>query len=63
VDDLGLKTYLAERFALVGTTKDCIEQIERAAAAGVRKIFLGPITGDPARVLHTFAQEILPRFR
>jgi len=63
VDDLGLKTYLAERFALVGTTKDCIEQIERAAAAGVRKIFLGPITGDPTRVLHTFAQEILPRFR
>ena len=63
VDELGLKTYLTERFALVGTAKDCIGQIERAAAAGVQKIFLGPITGDPTRVLQTFAQEIMPRFR
>jgi 5,10-methylenetetrahydromethanopterin reductase len=63
VDELGLKGYLAERFAIVGTVQNCITQIERAAAAGVQKIFLGPITGEPARVLQTFAQEILPRFR
>jgi len=63
VDELGLKSYLAERFAIVGTARDCIGQIKRAAAAGVRKIFLGPITGDPAGVLQTFAREILPQFR
>lgn len=63
VDELGLKTYLADRFAIAGTTQDCIGQIERAVTAGVQKIFLGPITGDPARVLRTFAQEILPQFR
>jgi 5,10-methylenetetrahydromethanopterin reductase len=63
VDELGLKAYLAERFALVGTADDCIAQIERAAAAGVQKIFLGPITGDPTRVLTTFARAILPRFQ
>ena len=63
VDELGLKSYLAERFAIVGTAKDCLRQIERAAAAGVRKIFLGPITGNPTRVLQTFAQAILPQFR
>jgi 5,10-methylenetetrahydromethanopterin reductase len=63
VDELGLKSYLAERFAIVGTVKDCLRQIERAAAAGVRKIFLGPITGNPTRVLQTFAQAILPQFR
>ncbi len=63
VDELGLKAYLAERFAIVGTPKDCIQQIERAAAAGATKIFLGPITGNPTRVLQTFAGQIMPQFR
>ena len=63
VDELGLKDYLAERFAIAGTPQDCIEQVERAAEAGVKKIFLGPLTGDPAQVLQTFAQEIMPRFQ
>ncbi|MBI3301134.1 MAG: LLM class flavin-dependent oxidoreductase, partial [Deltaproteobacteria bacterium] len=63
VDELGLKAYLAERFAIAGTPEDCIRQIERTVAAGATKIFLGPITGNPAKVLQTFAQRILPRFR
>lgn len=63
VDELGLKAYLAERFAIVGTPEDCIRQIERTAAAGATKIFLGPITGNPARVLQTFAERIMPQFR
>jgi 5,10-methylenetetrahydromethanopterin reductase len=63
VDELGLKAYLAERFAIVGTVNDCVAQIERAAAAGVQKMFLGPITGDPTKVLNTFARAILPRFQ
>ncbi len=63
VDELGLKAYLAERFAIVGTPEDCIWQIERTAAAGATKIFLGPITGDPTRVLQTFAKQIMPHFR
>jgi 5,10-methylenetetrahydromethanopterin reductase len=63
VDDLGLKGYLAERFAIAGTPDDCLRQVERAVACGVKKLFLGPITGDPRRVLETFATGILPRFR
>ncbi len=63
VDELGLKDYLAERFAIAGTPQDCIDQVERAAEAGVKKIFLGPLTGDPAQVLQTFAQQIMPRFQ
>ena len=63
VDELGLKGYLAERFAIGGTPQDCLDQIERAAEAGVKKIFLGPLTGDPAQVLRTFAQQIMPRFQ
>jgi 5,10-methylenetetrahydromethanopterin reductase len=63
VDELGLKAYLAERFAIVGTPEECIAQIDRMVQAGVEKIFLGPITGDPAKVLRTFAQRIMPNFR
>ncbi len=56
VDELGLKDYLAERFAIVGTPQDCLDQVGRAAEAGVKKIFLGPLTGDPAQVLQTFEE-------
>ena len=64
VDELGLKDYLAERFAIAGTPPGLYRSGRaRRPRLGVEKIFLGPLTGDPAQVLQTFAQQIMPRFQ
>jgi 5,10-methylenetetrahydromethanopterin reductase len=40
VRESGLESYLADRYAIVGTADDCLAMIERMAGYGVKKIWL-----------------------
>lgn len=61
VEELGLVDYLAERFAIVGTPEECVEQVQRAAAAGATQVCLRPQVVDKARFFQTWKKRIMPR--
>jgi 5,10-methylenetetrahydromethanopterin reductase len=64
VTRLGLFDYLTERFAIYGTPEQCLEQLERARDAGLKRvIFTVSVASDPAGTVELFGKEVLPRFR
>jgi 5,10-methylenetetrahydromethanopterin reductase len=64
VDELGLFDYLAGRFAIYGTPDQCIEQLSKARAAGLKRVmFTVSVASDPARTVELFGERVLPKFR
>ncbi len=64
VDELGLFDYLAGRFAILGTPKECLEQLLAAHAAGLRRVmFTVSVASDPAGTVELFGGKVLPAFR
>ena len=63
VEELGLLDYLADRFAITGPPSECIRQIERAAEAGARQLWISVHFDDKARFMRDFSTQILPAFR
>jgi len=64
VDELGLFEYLASRFAIYGTPDQCLEQLLRAHAAGLKRVmFTVSVASDPGRTVELFGEQVLPRFR
>jgi 5,10-methylenetetrahydromethanopterin reductase len=63
IDELGLVDYLADRFAAVGTPKDCIAKIEAAAEAGARQFWMSVHFDDKERFLRDWAAKVAPAFR
>jgi len=61
IEDLGLVPYLAERFGIVGTPEDCVEQVQRAVAAGATQICLRPQVADKGRFFQAWTGRIMPR--
>ena len=55
--------YLIQRFAIAGTPAECIERIERLAAAGIEHLMLTPPRTVYHETVETFAREVMPRFR
>jgi alkanesulfonate monooxygenase SsuD/methylene tetrahydromethanopterin reductase-like flavin-dependent oxidoreductase (luciferase family) len=49
----------ARKYCLLGPAADCLEQMRRFAAAGVRQFILAPL-GDPDEFAERVAEEILP---
>jgi 5,10-methylenetetrahydromethanopterin reductase len=65
MDELGLTDYALRRFALAGTPRDWIERIERIAAAGATKLWVGLGGTDldrQLRDLRMLGEEIMPKF-
>jgi 5,10-methylenetetrahydromethanopterin reductase len=60
VDDPDLLTYLADRFALCGSPDEVVAQVQRAAAAGVHKIWLSIRVPDKRRVLRLWHESVQP---
>ena len=60
LDELGLRDYLAARFALVGTSDDWCERLEELYGLGVRNIAFAGMMKDRVGFLRKFADEILP---
>lgn len=60
LDDLGLRDYLAARFALVGTSEDWVSRLEELYDLGVRNIASAGMMKDRVGFLRKFGREILP---
>ncbi len=56
---------LAARYGIIGTATECVEQLERFAAAGCRYFLMNPIAdlADQREQLERIAGEIIPRLR
>ena len=63
IKELGLLDYLAERFSIAGTPKDCIRKLEAAISAGARQFWMSIHFDDKARFMREWAREIMPAFR
>ena len=64
VSRLGLFDYLTERFAIYGTPDQCLDQLERARDAGLKRVmFTVSVASDPAGTVELFGEKVLPRFR
>ena len=64
VDELGLFEYLASRFAIYGTPDQCLKQLLRARASGLKRVmFTVSVASDPGKTVELFGQQVLPRFR
>ena len=55
--------YLADRFAAVGTPKDCIGKLEAAVEAGARQFWISVHFDDKERFLRDWAAKVAPAFR
>lgn len=62
VDELGLKEYLAERFAIVGTLDDFIARCWELHALGVRQIRLGAAGRNHEELVRRVGTDVLPLF-
>ncbi len=62
IEELGLVDYLADRFAAVGTARDCIRKIERAVDAGARQFWISVHFEDKARFLRDWATTVMAAF-
>ena len=60
VDQLGLRDYLAERFAIAGTPDECVEKIQRLAAIGVNQIWTSPSFADKMAFMRAWSEQVLP---
>jgi 5,10-methylenetetrahydromethanopterin reductase len=60
LDELGLRDYLAARFALVGTSEDWVKRLQELYGLGVRNIAFAGMMKDRVGFLRKFGEEILP---
>jgi 5,10-methylenetetrahydromethanopterin reductase len=63
IAELGLSGYLADRFSIAGTPKDCIATLERAAEAGARQFWMSVHFDDKIRFMRDWASKVMPAFR
>jgi 5,10-methylenetetrahydromethanopterin reductase len=61
VNDASLLEYLAARFSLCGSPDEVVDQVRRAAEAGVNKIWLSIRVPDKNRVLRLWRESVLPQ--
>ncbi len=62
LDQLGLRDYLADRFAIAGTPEECVAKIHRLAALGVKQIWTSPSFADKMAFMRTWSEQVLPHF-
>jgi 5,10-methylenetetrahydromethanopterin reductase len=63
IEELGLTDYLAERFGVIGSPRDCIAKLERAIEAGARQFWMSVHFDDKIAFMHDWAAKVMPAFR
>jgi 5,10-methylenetetrahydromethanopterin reductase len=63
IKELGLLEYLADRFSVAGTAKDCIRKLEAAIEAGARQFWMSIHFNDKARFMRDWSRDVMPAFR
>jgi 5,10-methylenetetrahydromethanopterin reductase len=61
VEKLGLKDYLADRFAIAGSPEECAERIRSLVRIGVTKFWTPPSFTDKMAFMKRWAREVMPR--
>jgi 5,10-methylenetetrahydromethanopterin reductase len=62
VEELGLKDYLAQRFAIVGPPAECIRRIEQAAEAGATNLWMPVHFADTTGFIRRWTAEVMVAF-
>jgi 5,10-methylenetetrahydromethanopterin reductase len=60
LDELGLREYLSERFAIVGTPEDFVTRIRRLESLGVRNIAFSGLMPDKLGFIETVRSAVMP---
>ena len=63
IDELGLRSYITDRFALLGPPSTIIERLRVLERAGVEGVIIPAIVGDPDTLIRRLSQEVIPAFR
>jgi alkanesulfonate monooxygenase SsuD/methylene tetrahydromethanopterin reductase-like flavin-dependent oxidoreductase (luciferase family) len=63
IKELGLIEYLAERFAVLGSARDCIAKLERAIDAGARQFWMSVHFDDKIGFMREWSAQVMPAFR
>ena len=61
VRESGLESYLADRYAIVGTAEDCLATLRRMAGYGVRKIWLNVHFDDKIGFIQRWSREVMAK--
>lgn len=61
VDELGLRTWLADRFAITGTPRDCVARIEEVAGYGATNLMFTQIVPDQLDLLGRLGADVLAK--
>jgi 5,10-methylenetetrahydromethanopterin reductase len=59
----GLESYLADRYAIVGTPDECLATLHRMASYGVRKIWLNVHFDDKLGFIRRWSREIMAQLK
>lgn len=63
IDPALVTDYLAKRFSIAGTAKECIERIETLAGAGIRRVMVTPPDSNFDEIMERWGKEVIPNFR
>jgi 5,10-methylenetetrahydromethanopterin reductase len=63
VDELGLASFLADHFGLVGTPQDCVERLRTLEARGVHGVLIPAAGRDPLGLITRLGREVLPHLK
>jgi 5,10-methylenetetrahydromethanopterin reductase len=61
VRESGLESYLADRYAIVGTAEDCLAMLRRMVGYGVRKIWLNVHFDDKIGFIQRWSREVMAK--
>jgi len=61
VDELGLRDWLAHRFAITGTPAECVDRIREVAEYGATNMLFTQLVPDQLGMLGRLGAEVLPR--
>jgi alkanesulfonate monooxygenase SsuD/methylene tetrahydromethanopterin reductase-like flavin-dependent oxidoreductase (luciferase family) len=61
VDELGLRDWLADRFAVTGTPEECVERIRQIAGYGATNLMFTQLVPDQLGMLARLGAEVLPK--
>jgi 5,10-methylenetetrahydromethanopterin reductase len=59
-DRWGVTEFLVDRFAIAGTTDDCVKQIRRAMEAGAHQFIITSFVPDPRAFMRQWMAEVAP---
>jgi 5,10-methylenetetrahydromethanopterin reductase len=63
MDDPALLSYMTDRFAVVGTAQDCVEQLQAVRASGIHQFVFTGFVDARAALIENLGRSVFPRCR